>query len=1560
MKKNLLLSFGLFIFLGGSALTSISVATNPICNGDNTLLYIHIESAVNGSTAYAVGTTSSTATNTISSRTIYTSIGGLFDTTISVSPSSDKTYYLSINVIASVSVLLVVVSGTATATAGSNTTICSGVPYILTGSSIGGSATNGTWSIVSSTGSMTTATSQLSNIAATTTPAAVTFTPIAGNYGAITLKLTPSGPCAGVTTDNVTLTVDQAPTTNAGRDTTICTGTTYALFGSSIGGSATSGTWSILSATLSMTTAATQLSNTSSTGAPAAVTFTPIAGNYGTVTLKLTSNNPGGAPCTSSKDTVILTINPLPTANAGSATTICSAYTLSTATIGGSANNGTWSITAFTGSMTNTATQLSNTSATTTPNTVIFTPIAGNSGTVTLTLTTDDPAGPCGAVSSTVVLTVNPTATIFAGSAATICSGEAYTLSGASLGLGASTGTWSITAVTGTMVSTATQLSNTSATASPASVTFTPISTNSGTVTLTLTSAGACATATSSVVLTVNLAPVVYAGSAAAICSGIPYALVGSSIGGGATDGTWSITSFTGGMSGATSQLSSLAATGTPSSVTFTPIASSGTVTLTLTSNDPSGPCVSATSTVVLTVSNAPVVNAGPAASICSGAQYALAGATIGGGASTGTWSITSATGTMTTAPSQLSSIIATGTPALVSFTPISTNSGTVTLTLTTDDPTGPCNAVSSTRVLTISLAPTVNAGSANTICSGSPYTLVGATIGGGASNGTWSITSVTGTMTTASSQLSTTSPTLNPASVTFTPLAANGGTVTLTLTTDDPAGACIAVLSTVVLTVNKVPTVSAGTNATICAGTAYPLAGSNIGGGATTGTWSITSVTGTMTNAASQLSNTLPTLTPASVTFTPLASSIGTVTLTLTTDDPSGPCLFTTSSVVLTVNEPALVNAGNSATICKGTPYALTGSSIGGSATTGTWSITASTGTMTTSSSQLSSTSPTANPSSIVFSPNGNNTGTVTLTLTTNKPAGPCNAVSSSIIITISNAPTSNAGSNTTICSGSGYALAGSNIGGAATTGTWSISAVTGTMTNASSQLSNLAPTNTPSSVIFTPISTNSGTVTLTLTTDDPAGPCPAATNTVVLTVDLAPTVNAGSPNTLCSGNPYSLSGSNIGGGASTGVWSITSVTGTMTNASSQLSNITPTATPSSVIFTPIASNSGTVTLTLSTNDPFGPCGIVTNAVTFIVNPAATVNAGIPATVCAGIAYPLTGSGIGGGATTGTWSITAVTGTMTTAASQLSNTAATAAPSLVTFTAALLNSGTVTLTLTTDDPAGPCNSVSTTLSLTINPAPPKPVFNASNPVSVCYNQQGVNYAITALPNTNYLWSSTDPSVRFYGKRTPNCLIDFPSSGSPFKIYVTAINPTTGCRDSSFVNLSTTGITPTFAKVIATNNNKTLVCLDNSQSTFQWGFDNTTFIGTDVTGATLQDFTPLGGIDPTKNYYVKLNSGGCNYKVYYNAPLAISTSSQTTKISLQPNPNAGSFKLMLEGHSTSENGIITDILGNQVALLKLQTGMNEVHIENLPGGIYFLQIINSFGNRQSLKFIINK
>src|SRR5204863_106105 len=146
---------------------------------------------------------------------------------------------------------------------------------------------------------------------------------------------------------------------------------------------------------------------------------------------------------------------------------------------------------------------------------------------------------------------------------------------------------------------------------------------------------------------------------------------------------------------------------------------------------------------------------------------------------------------------------------------------------------------------------------------------------------------------------------------------------------------------------------------------------------------------------------------------------------------------------------------------------------------------------------------------------------------------------------------------------------------------------------------------------------SITTGTVTLTLTTNDPdgAGPCAAATSTVVITVNPAATVTPGGPNTVCqSATPtaITLAGASVGGGATTGAWSITSGGGT-------LSSTAQTATPATVTYTPAANFSGTVTLTLTTNDPdaAGPCTAVRATRTINVDPAATVTADRPDNVC-------------------------------------------------------------------------------------------------------------------------------------------------------------------------------------------------------------------------------------------------------------------------------------------------------------------------------------------------------
>ncbi|HNG94699.1 MAG TPA: SMP-30/gluconolactonase/LRE family protein, partial [Acidobacteriota bacterium] len=425
-------------------------------------------------------------------------------------------------------------------------------------------------------------------------------------------------------------------------------------------------------------------------------------------------------------------------------------------------------------------------------------------------------------------------------------------------------------------------------------------------------------------------------------------------------------------------------------------------------------------------------------------------------------------------------------------------------------------------------------------------------------------------------------------------------------------------------------------------------LAGS-FGGSATSATWS--GGAGSFT----------PNNTTLTATYTPTAGEIsaGTVTLTLTTNDPTGPCPAVSDTVTITINPVATVNAGPDQMICAGSGATLAGS-FGGSAASATWSGGAGTFT------------PNATTLTAVYTPSAGevSAGTVTLTLTTNDPTGPCGSVTDTVIITIIAGPTANAGPDQTVCASSPAVLLAGSIGGSASNGTWSGGA------------GSFTPNNTALNAMYTPTAGEiaAGTVILTLTTNNPGGVCGAGSDSMTITIVPLAIVNAGPDQTVCSGSGVTLAGS-FGGGASSATWSGGGGT-FVPNASS------PTAT-----YTPSAGEvtAGTVTLTLTTNDPVGPCTAVSDTVTITINQAATVNAGPDQTICAGLNVILAGSR-GGSATTATWS-----GGSGTFAPNTTTLNATYTPSPAEMTA-----GFVTLTLTTDDPVGLCPAVSDTVTINL------------------------------------------------------------------------------------------------------------------------------------------------------------------------------------------------------------------------------------------------------------------
>jgi len=956
----------------------------------------------------------------------------------------------------------------------------------------------------------------------------VAFTPAATTTYTVTGTITATG-CTS--TDVATITVNPLPTVNAGVDQTVCAGTAVTLSGS---GAATY-TWN--------------------NGVTNGVAFTPAA----TTTYTVTGTSATGCINT---DQVLVTVNPIPVVNAGPDVSICTGGSTTLTATGATAYS--WAP----GGQTTAA--ITVTPAATTTYTVTGTSLGCTStDAVTVTILANAPinAGPdvaiCLGASTTltatggvtytwnnglgvgnnfsvspavtttytvvgtnasgctgtdaITVTVNPLPTVNAGTDQTICIGATVTLSGS----GAATYTWNNGVTNG--------------------VAFTPAATT--TYTVTGTDANGCIN-TDQVIVTVNPLPTVNAGTDQTVCAGTAVTLNGS----GAATYTWN--------------------NGVTNGVAFTPAA---TTTYTVTGTSAAG-CIN-TDQVVVTVNPLPTVNAGADQTVCIGASVTIAGS----GAATYTWDNGITNG--------------------VSFTP----TATATYTVTGTSAAGCINT--DQVVVTVNPLPTVNAGTDQTICIGATVTLSGS----GAATYTWNNGVTNG--------------------VAFTPAA----TTTYTVSGTDANG-CINT-DQVIVTVNPLPTVNAGIDPTVCAGTAVTLNGS----GAATYTWN-----NGVTNG---------------VAFTPAATTTYTVTGT------SAAGCINTDQVVVTVNPLPTVNAGTDQTVCLGASVTLAGSG----AATYTWdngitngmAFTPSLGTTTytvtgTSAAGCINTDQvivTVNPlptpvingpatycagntallsTSTPFTTYNWSTGSTNPTINATSADNPitvtvtnafgCQATSPVFTVTQNNVITANF--NVTICQGQSATIHGVSQ---TVAGVYSQTFTLGTGCDSTSNVTlivNPLPavnagvdqavcTGTATTLTATGATTYSwdngitngipftqaiGATTYTVTGTSAAG-C-VNTDQVTVTVNPLPTIGAGPDQAICIGAPSTLNGS----GAVTYTWN-----NGVTNA---------------VAFTPVATNTYTVTGT----DANG-C-INTDQVVVTVNPLPLVNAGTDQTICIGGSATLTASG--------------------------------------------------------------------------------------------------------------------------------------------------------------------------------------------------------------------------------------------------------------------------------------------------------------------------------------------
>ena len=259
------------------------------------------------------------------------------------------------------------------------------------------------------------------------------------------------------------------------------------------------------------------------------------------------------------------------------------------------------------------------------------------------------------------------------------------------------------------------------------------------------------------------------------------------------------------------------------------------------------------------------------------------------------------------------------------------------------------------------------------------------------------------------------------------------------------------------------------------------------------------------------------------------LAGDFHRYTLVFVTNDPPGPCEPAVDTVVISIYPSNSTNAGGNQVVCAGAPVQLNGFIYG--STTGMYS-----GGAGTFSGDVITPTPSLGGSVITntYYPTADEVaaGSVKLVLTNINPTVPCpDSLNKDTAVIVFSTPTANAGPDQTICAGDSAILIGF-YSDAATSGSFSGGG------GIIHELGGNAFSYQPS-----PAEIAAGSVTLTYTTNDPPGDCPAASDDVKIAILPAATADAGPDQKICgkeflaSGMSFQLKGT-FGGSADSGTF--------------------------------------------------------------------------------------------------------------------------------------------------------------------------------------------------------------------------------------------------------------------------------------------------------------------------------------------------------------------------------------------------------------------------------------
>jgi gliding motility-associated-like protein len=526
-----------------------------------------------------------------------------------------------------------------------------------------------------------------------------------------------------------------------------------------------------------------------------------------------------------------------------------------------------------------------------------------------------------------------------------------------------------------------------------------------------------------------------------------------------------------------------------------------------------SGGCVGTDFTVTVNVNPKPVIEALQSVDVCAGTSVDYSIRMTPANLPAGTileWPDPDGGGPGTASPV---GGVALGAPGTIHIADVFTNPGSVTYTVTPKLTGGTCSGDPEVITVNVQLSATVEAGANQAICTDNgAYTLTGASVGGSATMGRWTIQSEPAA---SDADLPLEGVFLaDPSTATFT--ATQPGDYVLQLETDDPAGACGVVTDVVTITVTPKPVLDVNPPKLICGNDPVNYSIQLTPAGLPANTvfdWVDPDGAGGSTNASASPVGGVPMGTPGTFHITDILKNDGLSNVDVVYDvvPRVGLCVGAMQQITITVKPSPSVVFGQTKTICSGEQVdyeILLSPANTPPGTTFSWPDPDGAGPATSKQDIPAGPAGTLHIQDVLYNATGAAAPPVVYSVISKGTNG-CFGVTREVNIFVNPGASVEAGNAQTVCSGATITLSGASVGGA-TDATWDV------LTNPGDGVVTPATaTTTPDAATFT--ATIGGTYVLRLTSGTPTvGSCNPVSDIVTITVKAA-----GDPTCTGSGGP-------------------------------------------------------------------------------------------------------------------------------------------------------------------------------------------------------------------------------------------------------------------------------------------------------------------------------------------------------------------------------------------------------------------------------------------------------